>query len=73
MNKQKLFTELDDIHFKYERLTSLIAILQLFVSDCVDITGTPENFISNTLYEIELEMDKTNRKLADLTKEAAQV
>ena len=68
MNKQKLFAELDDIHFKYERLVSLISILQMFVSDCVDIKGTPENSISNVLYEIELEMDRTNKGLADLIK-----
>ncbi len=70
MDKQKLFVELDNIHFKYERLASLITILQMFVSDSVDITGAPADSISNALYEIELEMDKTNEWLADMVKKA---
>lgn len=60
--------ELEEIHFKYERLTSLIGILQMFVAEVVDIAGAPEDSLSNALYEIELEMDKTNERLKGLMK-----
>ena len=63
MNGHKLFMELDEIHYKYERLTSLIGILQQFVAEQVDIAGAPERSLTDALYEIELGMDENNSRL----------
>lgn len=63
MNEHKLFMELDEIHYKYERLTSLIGILQQFVAEQVDIAGAPERSLTDALYEIELGMDENNSRL----------
>ncbi len=66
MNEHKFFTELDEIHYKYERLTSLIGILQQFVAEQVDIAGAPEDSLNNALYEIKLGMDENNNRLKAL-------
>ena len=58
-----LLMELEAIHYKYERLTSLISILQQFVSEQVEIAGAPESSLTNALYEIELGMDENNKHL----------
>ncbi len=63
MNGHKLFMELDEIHHKYERLTSLIGILQQFVAEQVDIAGAPERSLTDALYEIELGMNENNSRL----------
>lgn len=63
MNEHKLFMELDEIHYKYERLTSLIGILQQFVAEQVDIAGAPERSLTDALYEIELGMNENNSRL----------
>ena len=63
MNGHKLFMELDEIHYKYERLTSLIGILQQFVAEQVDIAGAPERSLTDALYEIEWGMDENNSRL----------
>ena len=63
MNGHKLFMELDEIHYKYERLTSLIGILQQFVAEQVDIAGAPERSLTDALDEIELGMDENNSRL----------
>ena len=63
MNGHKLFMELDEIHYKYERLTSLIGILQQFVAEQVDIAGAPERSLTDALYEIELGMNENNSRL----------
>lgn len=55
--------ELEDIHYKYERLTSLIGILQMFTAEVVEIAGAPADSITNALFEIELEMQENNDKL----------
>ena len=55
--------ELDEIHYKYERLTSLIGILQQFVAEQVDIAGAPERSLTDALYEIELGMNENNSRL----------
>ena len=66
MNMHEIFMELDDIHFKYERLTSLIGILQQFVAEVVEVAGAPADSLNNALFEVELEMDKTNERLKKL-------
>lgn len=57
--------ELDDIHYRYERLTSLIGILQLMTAEMIDVAGVPEDSLSNALYEIELEMEENNNRLKE--------
>lgn len=59
----EFYRELEDIHFKYERLESMISILQMFVAEVVDIAGAPEDSLNNALFEIEGEMEKTNDRL----------
>lgn len=55
--------ELENIYYKYERLTSLIGILQMFTAEVVEIAGAPADSITNALFEIELEMQENNDKL----------
>lgn len=63
MKMHDLLMELEDIHYKYERMTSLIGILQQFVAEQVDIMGAPERSLNDALYEIELGMDENNSRL----------
>ncbi len=63
MGKHKIFAELEDIYFKYERLQSLIGILQMFTAEIVEIAGAPSNSLADALFEIEIEMKKNNDKL----------
>lgn len=65
-DKNEILTELDFIHYKYKRLTSLIDILQQFVAEQIDIAGAPEDSLTNALYEIKLGMDENNNRLKDL-------
>lgn len=69
MNKHEILMELDKIHYRYERLTSLIGILQQFIAEQVDIAGAPERSLNDALYEIELGMDENNRQLSELFQE----
>ena len=41
MDKHENFIELDYIHYRYERLTSLISILQQFAEEVIEIAGAP--------------------------------
>ena len=66
MSKFEFDTELDDIHFKYERLASLIGILQMNVAEVVEVAGEPAGNLSNVLFEIELGMDENNKRLKGL-------
>lgn len=66
MDKHEILMQLDEIHYRYERLTSLIGILQQFVAEQVDIAGAPERSLNDALYEIELGMDENNNQLKGL-------
>ncbi|HBA49683.1 MAG TPA: hypothetical protein DCZ91_18185 [Lachnospiraceae bacterium] len=66
MIEHKIFMELEEIHYKYERLTSLIGILHQFIAEQVNIIGAPEHSLNDALYEIELEMDANNDRLKEL-------
>ena len=55
-NLLKVAVELEDIHFRYERLTSLIGCLQMTVAEVAEVRGLPENSLSYSLYEIESNM-----------------
>ena len=69
MSKFEFNSELEDIHYKYERLTSLIGIMQMFVAEVVEVADAPADSLINALFEIELEMDKTNERLKGLMKQ----
>lgn len=66
MDSHEILMKLDYIHYRYERLTSLIGILQQFVAEQVDIAGAPERSLNDALYEIELGMDENNNRLKEL-------
>ena len=66
MNNHKIMLELEDIHYKYERLTSLIGIMQQFTAEVVEIDGAPADSLTNALYEIELGMYENNDRLKEL-------
>ena len=66
MKMHDFLMELEAIHYKYERLTSLLGILQQFVAEQVDIAGAPERSLNDALYEIELGMDENNERLKGL-------
>jgi len=66
MLKNVSFTELEDIYNKYERLQSLIGILQTFIAEVVEVAGAPSNSIANALFEIELEIEDNNEKLKNI-------
>ena len=57
---------LEDILYKYERLQSLISVLQQFTAECVDISGAPENAVSDSLFEIEMGLGEANKKLNEI-------
>lgn len=57
--------ELDDIFSKYQRLTSLISILQTVVEESVEVAGVPADSLANALLEIEFGMDEANARLGE--------
>ena len=61
-----VYSALEDIHFKYERLDSLIGILQMFVQEVAEIAGAPDNAVEYSLYEIEMGMRENNEKLKEI-------
>ena len=65
MSNYRFSAELEDIYYKYERLKSLIAITQMSV-EAAGLANVPEEFLSNALFEIELEVSKTNDRLKAL-------
>lgn len=66
MIEHKILIELDDIHFRYERLTSLIGLLQQMAAEMIEVAGIPHDSLANALYEIELGMGENNNRLKDL-------
>lgn len=69
MSKFEFARELEDIHYKYERLKSLITVAQMFVAEVAEVRGAPENCLNNALFEIEQEMEKTNDRLMELIRQ----
>ena len=61
-----VYSVLEDIHFKYERLESLIGVLQMFVGEVIEIAGAPDNAVEYSLYEIEMGMRENNEKLKEI-------
>ena len=56
-------TTLEDIHFKYERLTSLVGLLQMTAAEVAEINNVPKGSFTNALYEIERGLEENNEKL----------
>lgn len=73
MKMNELLLELDCIHYKYERLESLIGILQMYVSEVVEVSGEPEDSLSNALFEIEAGMNRANKEFKDLVRKGGVV
>lgn len=63
MAKNVSLAELDDIHSKYERLQSMVGILQMFAAETMGSTGVPSGSLANALFEIELGMSEANDRL----------
>ena len=66
MKDYKFSLELEDICFTYERLTSLISLLQMLVAEVAEVEGLRKDSLSYALYEIELGMDRNNEALNGL-------
>lgn len=66
MDKHENLIALDEIHFRYERLTSLIGLLQQMAEEMIEVAGIPNDSLSNALYEIEMGMDENNNRLKAL-------
>ncbi len=66
MGKYEIFVELEDIHSKYERIHSIIGILQMFTAEIVEIAGAPSNSLADALFEIEMGMGEANDRLKSL-------
>lgn len=64
-NNTELYSELEDIYHKYERLTSLISIVQMCVAE---VAGIPSNSLNDALFEVEIGMDGNNKRLKELFK-----
>ena len=55
--------DLSDIHFKYERIASLIGIMSTLAAEVVEVSGIPKEDFANSLLEVELEIKKNNERL----------
>ena len=59
----KQVLELENIHFRYERLEALISMMQVTVSDVAEIAGLPENCLEYSLFEVEMNLRDNNNRL----------
>ncbi len=66
MKIHNFWTELENIQFKYERLTSLISIMQAVVDEVAEIRNISAGSLNDALFEIWQEMDETNERLKGL-------
>lgn len=67
MMDRETYSVLEDMHFKYERLCSVVSCLWMLVAEGpVEIKGLPENALAYSLYEIEDELDKNNKILGGI-------
>ena len=64
---KKLCNELEELSFKYERMTALLDCIHALLDEGgIQISGLPEHALSYSLYEICMEMRCSNRKLSSL-------
>lgn len=73
----KQVLELENIHFKYERLEALISLMQTTVNDTAEIMGLPENCLEYSLCEVGMNLSDNNSRLKEIlrgisTKDATQ-
>lgn len=62
--------QLEEMHFKYERLGALVSCLQSLIAEgAVEVTGLPENALSHALYDIEDGLYETNKAFEKLNDE----
>lgn len=66
LNDSELYLKLEDVCHKYERLTSLISIVQMCVAEIAEVAGIPSDSLDDALYEIELGMDDNNKRLKEI-------
>lgn len=70
----ELCSQLEDIHFKYERMCALVTCLQCLVADgAIEVREVPENMLDFALYEICTELCKSNEALGKLIKDAERI
>ncbi len=62
----EILIELDEIHYRYERLTSLIGLLQMMAAEMIEVAGVPSDSLANALFEIEMGMYENNSQLKGL-------
>lgn len=63
----ELISELEDVHFKYERLEALLHLLHTVTAEVAEVAEIPEDSLNYSLYEICLNMHDNNQKLQSLT------
>lgn len=63
----ELISELEDIHFKYERLEAMISLLQAVAAEVAEVRGISQKSLDYSLYEIDLNMISNNERLKDFT------
>ena len=60
----EMVSELEAIHFKYQRINSLISCIQKLVAEVVgDVCELPKNALDYSLYEIENGICENNKAL----------
>ena len=63
MEKTSIFIELDDLRFRYERLTGIISILHSAVAELAEVRGLRSDSLDYSLYEVENGLDSCNEEL----------
>lgn len=69
-----LFVDLDDVLFKYQRISSLLICIQTLIEgNSVEITGLPDKAISYSLFEIDSLICENNNKLRDIVERIGRI
>lgn len=67
----ELSSQLEELHFKYERMRALVSCLQHLVSEgVIEVRGLPENTLDYALYEIECGLFESNEAFGKLIEDA---
>lgn len=65
-NRFGIVLELEDIHFKYERMLALVSCLQTLVAEVTEVRGVSDRAFDYALYEILLGLRDNNERLNEL-------
>ena len=65
-NSFKIVSELEDIHFRYERMVALVSCLQTLAAEVAEVRGVADHSFDYALYEIELGLRDNNERLNEL-------